>query len=67
MIELILGTYGVACWLILVKFKLVKINSYSIFTAILGGVVLLVGILMLLSISIQGRCGDHCQKFSPAI
>lgn len=50
MIELILGTYGVACWLILVKSKLVKINSYSIFTAILGGVVLLVGILMLLSI-----------------
>ncbi|WP_417735416.1 HlyD family secretion protein [Rosistilla oblonga] len=50
MIELILGTYGAACWLIFKKFKLVPITTYTICTAVLGGMFLLVGLLILLSV-----------------
>jgi multidrug resistance efflux pump len=49
MIELIIGTYGLACWLIFKKFKLVPVTTYTVCTAILGGIVLLMGILILLS------------------
>jgi multidrug resistance efflux pump len=41
MVELIIGTYGVACWLVFKKFKLLPINTYTIFTAIAGGGVIL--------------------------
>jgi multidrug resistance efflux pump len=41
MVELIVGTYGVVCWLLFKKFKLVPVNTYTIFTAIGGGVVIL--------------------------
>jgi len=49
-IELIVGTYGVACWLVFKKFKLIPVNTYSIFTAFLGGVVILVTLYILLSV-----------------
>ncbi|QDS88404.1 Inner membrane protein YiaV precursor [Rosistilla ulvae] len=50
MIELILGTYGAACWLIFKKFKLVPITTYTVCTAVLGGMVMLIGLLILLSV-----------------
>jgi multidrug resistance efflux pump len=50
MIELIVGTYGVVCWLVLVKFKLVPVNVYTIFTAMAGGVVILVVLYICLSV-----------------
>lgn len=50
MLELIVGTYGVLCWLLFKKFKLVPVNTYTIFTAILGGVVILVAMYTLLSV-----------------
>lgn len=50
MLELIVGTYGVLCWLVLVKFKLVPINVYTIFTAMAGGVVILVLLYVCLSV-----------------
>ncbi len=46
MIELILGTYGVGCWLIFKKFKLVPITTYTVCTAVLGGIVILLGLAM---------------------
>ena len=49
MIELILGTYGVACWLVFKKFRWVPINTYTVCTAILGGIVLFLMIFILLS------------------
>lgn len=49
MIELIIGTYGLACWLVFKKFRLVPITTYTVCTAILGGIVLLMGILIMLS------------------
>lgn len=50
MVELIVGTYGILCWLLLVKFKVVPLNVYTIFTAMAGGVVILVVLYVLLSV-----------------
>src|SRR5262245_24117631 len=44
MVELTIGTYGVLCWLVFAKFKLVPVTTYTVCTAILGGL----GILALL-------------------
>jgi multidrug resistance efflux pump len=49
MIELIIGTYGIACWLLFKKFRLIPTTTYTVCTAILGGIVLLMGIMILLS------------------
>lgn len=49
MIELIIGTYGLACWLVFKKFRLVPITTYTVCTAILGGIFLLMGILIMVS------------------
>ena len=50
MIELILGTYGVGCWLIFKKFRLVPITTYTVCTAVLGGIVIFFGLMIILSI-----------------
>jgi multidrug resistance efflux pump len=50
MIELILGTYGVGCWLIFAKFKLVPVTTYTVCTAVLGGIVIFFSLMMILSI-----------------
>jgi multidrug resistance efflux pump len=50
MIELILGTYGLGCWLIFKKFKLVPVTTYTVCTAILGGIVIFFGLMMILSV-----------------
>lgn len=47
---MIVGTYGVLCWLLMFKFKVVPINVYTIFTAMAGGVVILVILYILLSV-----------------
>jgi multidrug resistance efflux pump len=49
MIELIIGTYGLGCWLVFKKFKLIPITTYTVCTAILGGIFLLMGILITVS------------------
>jgi multidrug resistance efflux pump len=49
MIELILGTYGVGCWLVFKKFRLIPVTTYTVCTAILGGIVLFMSILIMLS------------------
>ena len=54
MIELILGTYGVGCWLVFKKFRLIPVTTYTVCTAILGGIVLFMGILIMLSMCHPG-------------
>ncbi len=49
MIELIIGTYGVLCWLLFKKFRLIPITTNTVCTAILGGLILLLGIFIALS------------------
>jgi multidrug resistance efflux pump len=50
MIELILGTYGLGCWLIFSKFKLVRVTTYTVCTAILGGIIILFSLMIMLTI-----------------
>ncbi|HEX3152310.1 MAG TPA: HlyD family secretion protein [Gemmataceae bacterium] len=50
MVELIVGTYGVLCWLLFKKFKLIPITTYSIVTAFLGGGVILLLLYIFLSV-----------------
>ena len=48
MIELIIGVYGGLCWLLFKKFKIIPTNTYTVCTAIMGGVgiLLIIGILL---------------------
>jgi multidrug resistance efflux pump len=48
MIELILGTYGALCWLLFKKFRIIPVNTYTVFTAIGIGVVILGSLTLLL-------------------
>jgi multidrug resistance efflux pump len=50
MIELIIGVYGGFCWLIFKKWKLIPTNSYTVCSAILGGVAILLLIAILLAV-----------------
>ncbi len=50
MVELICGTYGVLCWLLFKKFKIIPITTYTVCTAILGGIVILATLFIALSV-----------------
>src|SRR5262245_66268595 len=50
MVELIGGSDAVVCWLVLIKCKLGPVNVYAIFTAMAGGVVILVVLYICLSV-----------------
>jgi multidrug resistance efflux pump len=50
MVELIIGTYGVLCWLLFKKFKVIPITTYSVVTAFLGGGVILLMLYIFLSV-----------------
>ena len=71
MIELIIGTYGLACWLVFKKFKLVPVTTYTICTAILGGIGILVMLFILLSVyhpvSHDGRMYTYIVQIVPNV
>jgi multidrug resistance efflux pump len=48
MVELIVGTYGALCWLVFKKFKLVPVNTYTVATALVIGVMQLAFLALLL-------------------
>lgn len=48
MIELIIGTYGLICWLLFKKLRLIPVNAYSVSTAIMIGVAFLAVLVILL-------------------
>src|SRR5262245_32926237 len=50
MVELIVGTYGVLCWLLFAKFKVIPVTTYTIVTAFLGGGVILLVLYIFLSV-----------------
>lgn len=50
MVELIVGTYGVLCWLLFKKFKVIPITTYTVVTAFLGGGVILLLLYIFLSV-----------------
>ena len=65
MIELIVGTYGVLCWLVFKKFKLIPVNTYTIFTAILGGVVILA--VLFISLSVFHPVSHDGRMYAPVV
>src|SRR6476661_8132509 len=50
MVELIVGTYGVLCWLLFAKFKVIPVTTYTVVTAFLGGGVILLLLYIFLSV-----------------
>jgi multidrug resistance efflux pump len=71
MIELIIATYGVLCWLLFAKFKLIPVTTYTVCTAILIGIVILLGLWMALSIchpvSHDGRLYSNVTQIVPEV
>lgn len=65
MVELIVGTYGVLCWLIFKKFKLIPVTTYSVCTAILVGVIIL-GVLFV-SLSIFHPVSHDGRMYAPVV
>lgn len=57
MIELILGTYGALCWLLFKKFRVIPVNTYTVFSAIGIGAVIL-GMLTLLLMMFHPASND---------
>src|SRR5262245_5169597 len=50
MVELIVGTYGVLCWLLFAKFKIIPVTTYTVVSAFLGGGVILLLLYIFLSV-----------------
>src|SRR5262245_66456692 len=50
MVEVTIGTYGVLCWLLFAKFKVVPVTTYTVVTAFLGGGVILLMLYIFLSV-----------------
>ena len=57
MVELIIGTYGLVCWLVFKKFRLIPVNAYTVCTAIMIGIAML-GILGVLLLKYQPASSD---------
>jgi multidrug resistance efflux pump len=64
-VELIVGTYGVLCWLLFVKFKVIPMTTYTICTAILGGVVILA--VLFISLSVFHPVGHDGRMYAPVV
>ncbi len=65
MVELIVGTYGVLCWLVFKKFKLVPVTTYTVCTAILGGIVILG--LLFISLSVFHPVSHDGRMYAPVV
>jgi multidrug resistance efflux pump len=50
MVELTVGTYGLLCWLLFKKFKVIPVTTYTVCTAILIGFIILAVLYILLSV-----------------
>jgi len=65
MVELIVGTYGVLCWLLFKKFKLIPITTYTVVTAFLGGGVIL--LLLYIFLSVFHPVSHDGRMYSPVV
>src|SRR4026208_264763 len=65
MVELIVGTYGVLCWLLFKKFKVIPITTYTIVTAFLGGGVIL--LLLYISLSVFHPVSHDGRMYTPVV
>lgn len=65
MLELIIGTYGVLCWLLFVKLKLIPVTTYTVVTAVLGGVVILA--LLFITLSVFHPVSHDARMYAPVV
>src|SRR3954447_14321362 len=65
MVEMLVGTYGVLCWLVFKKFKLIPVTTYTVCTAILGGVVILG--LLFVSLSVFHPVSHDGRMYAPVV
>lgn len=65
MVELIVGTYGVLCWLVFKKFKLIPVTTYSVCTAVLGGIAILT--LLFVSLSVFHPVSHDGRMYAPVV
>ncbi len=65
MVELIVGTYGVLCWLLFKKFKVIPVTTYTVVTAILGGGVILA--LLFISLSVFHPVSHDGRMYATAV
>jgi len=65
MVELIVGTYGVLCWLLFKKFKIIPITTYTVCTAILGGFVILA--VLFISLSVFHPVSHDGRLYAPVV
>ncbi len=65
MLEMIIGTYGVLCWLLFAKFKLIPVTTYTVVTAVLGGVVILA--LLFITLSVFHPVSHDGRLYAPTI
>ncbi|MEO2089049.1 MAG: biotin/lipoyl-binding protein, partial [Gemmataceae bacterium] len=65
MLELIIGTYGFLCWLLFKRLKLIPVNTYTIVTAVLGGVVILA--LLFITLSVFHPVSHDGRLYSPVV
>jgi multidrug resistance efflux pump len=64
-VELIVGTYGVLCWLVFKKFKLLPVTTYTVCTALLVGV-LIMGVLFI-ALSIFHPVSHDGRIYAPVV
>ncbi len=65
MVESIVGIYGLVCWLVFVKFKIVPVTTYTVCTAILIGVVILGSLFV--ALSIYHPSSDDGRLYAPVV
>lgn len=65
MVESIVGIYGLICWLVFVKYKLVPVTTYTVCTAILIGVLILA--FLAISVSIFHPVGHDGRMYAPVV
>ncbi len=65
MLEMIIGTYGVLCWLLFAKFKLIPVTTYTVVTAVLGGLVILA--LLFITLSVFHPVSHDGRLYAPTI
>ncbi len=71
MVELIIATYGGLCYLVFARFKLVPVTTYTVATAILGGIGILmflfIGLTVCHPVSHDGRLYTSVTNIVPAV
>lgn len=65
MVEAIVGLYGLVCWLVFVRLKLVPVTTYTVCTAIFGMIIILLSLYIMLSV--YHPSSDDGRLYAPVV